>query len=1318
MKPNKPNIPESQQPNNSNQFQRKIKIENDNQMTSQLPGLEEISGISKKNSNSDPENEIAFQPDFQRIPENSHIQKLQTIPVQDKDDLINNQNEKNKMRPFLQLNETEPFSINVKSKNKRKMKKTKVQLDPSMNTFLEDIRTKGNHSFFHENANNNDSKMSLLNPIVTIPSNSNLEANKMNSFSFRGSAVANSKDFNNSLFRKKKQEGRFTEINHLPTENMMINDTSINNGLLPIPMTGITFQNEMPRNNLPSFHMDKSFNIPRHVNPAGSNPDFLSNMDQSFQKHNESGFNEILGPTPSNNLLGNPSILENLNNSFKEYPNVQNISLNYEKNMNRLDRADNSFNLSMYKPSLAHYNNALNDTLNQSGQFKLRYKSKANLDNSFTHYIGNPKANTLTMNFTNKEIDTSEIKQDQNTSFDNNTQNILSLLDKANTTQPIQEKFEEELESFGMNKKEKENLSENQAPEKFFMNPEMKEKKGNANPLINGKIQRIENNVISSENKSESSLQENNLKNSDIINYIINNYSAQCINNVVSAKCAKYMKKKPDIFEMINSVISKNKKWKKILDLVQKELSKNDGSSDSDNVKSTFSITTEQKKNDTHIVNKININFNTEVKYQGVPWKLAKYLKRRKKRKRKRRKCRKSKEVGMPDIEAKMIKGYSERYSSSNESNSSGQIMNCKRVKQDISSKSDGKMMTSFISDNKNKGGINFFDAEIKQPPKSDIGDLSEGPEEIIVVKKTEDPKKKDGLLNKRGFKKRKRGRPKGSKNSKTSSVRSKAFKMKKYSRRGRKKSLKERMKNVILNNGESYGMNSDMDSISVVRSRRSGRRRKKSDISKNYDEESFNGLRGNKKKIYDILRITFTEMSITSQSHADFLNSELHEAEALRNILKKKFDIKNKIEVEKLKMKKEKKRNEEINKFVVKRCMKYLMKKNRDKSINKIEDESLSVVQDTKQQNKNSNTLNIPQNKTLLKKLKNQQDLASVTSIFPKDAFPHFVGKDIGSISNISMQQDNANSTLERNITFRPPSSKLLSNPRNNLISQSEFPNLNELNDEALPNSSAIEQSFNKGVFGPKKIDMGYHKNNNILDGLKENTINVRLDQKMAKNLKKEEPKETNKMLAHSKLLSEHQFYLKYFKQSSVETNTPLEKYYLPNTKLANNANKDNKDNKEAQSYKTINIKYIRLILRSRMFSKSIKDFLNNIFEIEYRETRFSKLRLLAKSINNDKYVKSVKLPWTMHEINEAQSTFMKLIETTEKDIYGTSKKKKGTKGSNKKKKNNDMVIRENRMTRKRTRMRNELINKKDNEDNFQACFANSNNSNKFLGS
>jgi hypothetical protein len=1311
MKQNKQESPDSDQQNYSNQFQSKIESGKAPQMDSHLPGLEDISEISIKNSNSDNNNDIPSGTNFPNPNLPTLIPKKDSSNGQERLDNLQNDN-LNQMKPFLQLNDKEPLSIHVKSRNKRKIKKTKVNLDPSMNTFLEDIRQKDGNSFFQDSLNKkdfSDNKMEDIYKMANPRKNPILETNNLNSFSFRGSAVSNSKDFNNSLFRKKKQEGRFTEVMQLPNDNILANDTSINHGLPPIPTLGVHFQPSLSKNNLPSFHMDRSFNIPRHVNPAGSNQDFLSNMDQSFQKVNESGFNDMLGHNASNNVLGDQSILEKLNNSFKEYPNPQNISLNYDKNMNRLDRMDNSFNLSMHKPSLGHYHMALNDTLNQSAQFKMRNSSRNNLDNSYHHYIGDQKGNVLTGGFPNKEMDTSEIKNDPNTSFDQNTQNILSMLDKVNPTQPIPEKFEEELDSFGKINENKEGSLENKLPEKFFMDPESRDKK---EPQINAKVQRIENNDLDLENMSESSLQEKNLKNSDIMNYIIKNYSAQCINNVVSAKCAKYMKKKPDIFEMINSVISKNKKWKRILDIVQKELSKNDGSSDSDNMKSTFSITTEQKQNDKKIVNKININFNTEVKYEGVPWKLAKYLGRKRRRRGRKRNCRKAKEtedrLGIGKIKRKAIQGYSEKFSSSNESHSSGQVINCKRVKQDISSKSDGKMMASFISDNKNKG-INFFDTVMKQPPKSDIGDLSEGPEEVVVVKKIE---KKDGLLNKRGYVKRKRGRPKGSKNSKTSSVTSKALKRKSYRRRGRKRSLKERMKNIILNDGESFGLNSDMDSKSVVRSRRSGRRRKKSDFSKNYDDDSFNGLRGNKKKIFEILKVTFTEMSINSQSHADFLNSNLDEAKVLRVILEKKFEIKDKIQVEKLRMKKEKKRNEEINKFVVKRCMKNLMKKNRDKSINKTDDVSGPITPELKKQNRNSE---IEYSQNQIKTMKNQHEMVSVTSIFPKESHK-LLEKDIGSLSNISMQQEH-NSTLERNITFRPPSSKLLSNPRNNLMSQSEFPNLNELNDEALPESSAKELSFNKGVFGPKKFEVAQNKNNNFLDSLKENTINVQRNHILGDIEKKEEPKENTKMLAHSKLLSEHQFYLKYFNKSSIEQKIPLAKYYLPNTKLANNANRENKGNKQAQSYKTINIKYIRLILHSKYFSDSIKNFLEDVFEFEYRETRIQKLRLLAKSINNPKYIKSVKLPWTMHEIMEAKSTFMKLIETTEKEIYGVSKKK-GNQGSKKKKKNEVIVVRESRMTRSRTKRRKQSNKDNNNEDNFQACFADSHKSNKFLGS
>ena len=1305
MKSKSKGEPQKNQLKNSNQNRDKNQPNANPENVFALPNLEEISEISIRNSQSPNQNQNQKNKNFGNID-----QRLLFNPeVKNKSVFSNNQQSsnqktlfKNKMsnnNPNLRANVSHPkadFDLrrarfkregNNKSKNK-----SSGQFAPKseINNFLEDFDATEVQSF-----SKNPQKPSEINTSGIQDQNSFFFTNKMDqdnmlkSFSFRGSGVSNSKELTSQSFlKKKKKEGNFTEVSNQRLETSLLkNDTSINIGLPPIPKPGKVF---LPGNSsfkkLPPFQMDNSFNIPRNNFPAGSNPDFLSNLDKSFQKVNDSGFHEIL-EIPENKgskKMNLGSELENLNNSFKDYQNP-NASFNYnEKTMNKLTGMNNSFDLSIHKPRA--FGHGLNDTLNQSGQFNLRNLSKTNLDNSYNYYLGAPNENFLSTIPNAKENETSMIKpgNEHNTSFDFMPENILSMLEKKpEKSKTLEIKKENRAKAAILKEKftEAQSIKGGVESGKFFLDPEEANKK----EKICGKIQRVQIEEPKKEDVKEEA--GGNIQVSDIMNYIINNYSAECINNVVNAKCAKYIKKKPDIFEMINSVILKNKKWKRILDLVQKELSKKEGTSDSDNLKSTFSITTEQKKDDQKIVNKININFNTEVKYQGMPWKLAKYLRKKKKKRYQRRKTRKTREMEDSIKARKFLKkqlGYSEKYSSSNGSDSSEQIINVKRVKQS-DSKSDGKMMTSFISEHKES----VQDSTLYNKSSNPI-EIEEQVITVVKNKKMVKKSEKEGLLNKREFK-RKRGRPKGSKNSKTSSIKSRNKDLVKRRRgrpsRKRKVSLKERMRKLILNDGESFGMNSDLDSVMGTRSRRS--RRKKSDLNQ---ENDFSGMRGNTRIVFDILKVTFTEMRIESKSQADFLNNESEEAKVLRVILKKKFEIKETMKVEKLKMKKEKKRNEEINKFVVKRCMKFLMKKNRDKSMNKTdENDSENFSQNLKKGMRNSALLEggLP--------IPHMQVLPSQTSIFKKDPIPFQLQEKMKSLSNISLEDETKKQKKEI------------------INSQSDFPEFKELNDEVLP--SLKDRSFLQGEFGPNSKepqisgDLVFNAESQKMFSLL-NKVQETID-----NPQEGEGRENTKMLAHSKLLSEHQFYKKYFNHSAQESGTPLAKYYLPNTKLANNANSENKGNKSAQSYKTINIKYIRLILHSKYFSHSINDFLLNTFEFEYRETRIQKLRLLAKSIKNPKYIKSVKLPWTMHEIMEAKNTFLNLISNTEKELNNEKKTKMIKKSKKKKKK--DIVSpvsgTERRNTRSRIRSRKLSPNLKD--ENFQACFANNNQSNKFLG-
>jgi hypothetical protein len=1264
-----------------------------------VPIIPEISGISAQNSNSNPDISaldnipLASIPPELIIPVNNMDPGSINFPgeqrVSDKKAFrVKEQDESwKKKKKGSKRNNMDSRTINVTSESRRRKKSKNVPLGVS-NSFLEDFDMSGIFD---------PSQVQPQNPKDPQSANNAEDGSFKRNFSFKNPGVSNSKDLNTQSFLKKKNKhGHFTEVGQTPGDQNILpnNDTSINLGLPSIPHHHlVSFQKQHSFQKIPSLRADASLHFNRNHIPAGSQLDLFSNMETSFQKLNESGINELQTIQdksellPSNYVSFNNPVLENLNTSFKDYSNIHNHSFNLDKNMKRLDRMDNSFNMTLPKQGPVTFQKGLNDTLNQSGQFHFRQPSRNNLDNSVQVYMDAPKENFLNPVQQENEMDISELKEpeDPNTSFDHISENILSMLDPKVGGKRIQ------VESQNKSKKAGRAMMP-PIKEKFFMDPEDRRE---APQQVNAKLKRVEN-VKEEESSDNAVIKEvENLKNSDIIDYIVKNYSSQNINDVVNAKCAKYKKGKPDIYKIINSVISKNKRWKRILEIVQQELGKKDESSDnSDNHKSTFSITTEQRKDNKQIVNKININFNTEVKYEANPWKIAKYLRhKKKKKKRKRRRKARCMEEGLTKRKSfkKSLKNYSERFSSSNGSDSSDQIINCKRVKEDSKAHDDPRMMASFISENKH----NAFDPNqlqienftIKDGP-SEVDKSSQAIEEevVMVVKNPNHPGQH--LDQNEPVKKRKRGRPKGSKNSKNPSVVSKMKKDGKKKRgRRRKRSLKETMKNIILNDGESYGMQSDIDSRMGVRSRRS--RRKKSNMCSDTNE-GFVEMRGNTKTIYDILRLSFTEMKVKTKDHAKFLNSNCDDAKTLRVILKKKFEILEEVEVASLKMVKEKKRNEEINKFVVKRCMKFLMKKNR---------ENTRYISNDSENNKNNNLFRNEDENTL--KLEGE-DRKNQGCVLDKDQIPKDLEQQMKSMSHISMTEANKQTNL--------PESKII---------QSDFPDINDLNDKLVPDLSMKDYSLQRGVFGPAVQDLKHprfeYRNPKFHD----------FDQKSKDDLNKE-PKENNKMLAHSKLLSEHQFYQRYFDLASKQTNTPLAKYYLPNTKLANNANKENKGNKSAQSFKTINIKYIRLILHSRFFARSIRKFLEETFEFEYRETRLQKLKLLAKSIKDPKYIKSVKLPWTMHEIIEAKTTFLKLIDSTEVDIKKKQKndekplsqlsqKTSSAKHRRKKEKKSPMRIPERRNTRSRTRSRKTSpINQ---EDNFQACFANNNKSNKFLG-
>lgn len=1245
--------------------------------------------------------------------------------------------------------------IYVKSRNSRQAQKMPTT---GLQTFLEDMDiSKVPNLYFSRAADPNQKPSSRKADRSRQEAEFAEQPLRLKSFSFQHSKLSNSRDMiHQGLFRKKKGSQRFTEVGG--PEAPRPNDTSINIGLPAIPIPGIVhLPNNPSMQNLSGFLGDKSFNNLRQQIRVGPQQDFLSNFDKSFQRANESQlpeFPEIDLRRQGAFSVMNQSVLAHLNAPAKGFgPNPEG-SFQLDKNMPRLDRIDNSFNLSMNRHGIPDFAAGLNDTLNQSELFKMRQASRTNLDSSFNFYRAAPKKHMLNTLPPNADTPVARPGLDPNTSFDQEPQNILSLLDKEALQAVIPEQQEEEAEARPQSaaKSGAEQLPKEEGfPGKFFMDPQLKER-GKAH----AKVKRADPEGGGEEGKAEGAGealpgqgQGKDLKNSDILRYIIQNYNAQCISNVVNAKCAKYMKKKPDIYEMINSVISKNKKWKRILEIVRTELAREDSSEDSRDLKGEFAITTEQKASERRVVNKIRINFNTEIKCER-PSEKQRQLRRERRRRHKRRRLRRTRETEdalLPRTElSKAVQGYSQKFSSSRGSDSGDRVVDCKRVKRQSVTGDASDPNRSFFSGKSDAKQRILSELFGGRAPPSELGDLSETPGEDVVTVVRNPARKgaREGLLSKREGVKRRRGRPKESRNPRQGLADSRRKRPSSRRRKRRLKgSLREAIKDIILNEGKSFEPRSDS---------RSGRSRPKKSEEGEWlkGDEDFAGMRGNKKMVFDLLRVTFTEMRVKTQSQADFLNSGIEEARVLRVILQKKFELKAQMEPAPLQLKKEKKRNEEINKFVVKRCMKFFMKRNREGSIDPSRKSPPSVQRDFSPK---------PLRRPPLAH-QDPKETASAISAYRKEALPEGLAQKMGSFSNISAKNVRPNSPSERNLTnsLRPGSSKMMFDSANRynlggrshvqnsgnrynmgslsivqdsatrrmgisesgvhnsanrmcLPSQSDFPNLRELNDEVVPGSSAKDLSFNRGIFGPAPASVKLPKSPSFLSGL-QSKPQPALQPPPAPELKTPpaEPKENTKLVAHSKLLSEHQFYVKFFQSSATEAGEPLEKFYLPNTKLANKANRENKGNKQAQSFKTINIKYIRLILRSRVFADAIRNFLENTFEFEYRETRVQKLRLLAKRIKDAKYIRSVKLPWTMHEILEAKVTFLRLIETTEQDFYGRAPRGQGRA---RERKADAPGARKKSRSGKRSGRRAPPA-----EENFQKYFAEKTKSNKFLNS
>lgn len=737
--------------------------------------------------------------------------------------------------------------------------------------------------------------------------------------------------------------------------------------------------------------------------------------------------------------------------------------------------------------------------------------------------------------------------------------------------------------------------------------------------------------------------------------YIWNRYTSQVFQDIVKAKCQEIVQRKsPEILEMINKVVSKNKKWKKVLRAIKEAAESNSSSSESEtNVKNTLQIENNQEKSGMNITNNIRINFNTEIRFnKGNPFRYNRYKKRRRKLRRKKhifcKKARKSADQGKSraemrdELRDKTSKSDSDSCDCSNLSDDQVQRKTIKRIKGEKNPEEEDDRFKSFISECPHKP---------EDPPKKEqettrIVRVRQNPAEAeshnVTLGKRDNPMDPTKTHPSK-FTRKKRGR-----------------KRKSNGRRRPGRPKKSRYLKMLEKTIRAGAVESE-------------------------EETSYGTLSLVKRTVFDVLFNAFVKKLIPKLEHAEFLNSSKEEAIVVRNILKKKFILAEEIKAGSIKMIKPKKRNEEINKFVVKRCFKFLMKKERERSFKDLDNDSA---------------------------LKNptEQPPASRTSLTQKSPIDHFTsGNQISKMNNKFESPSNMSS--RRSVSpNQSTQSKFKPKSRGNRFF--------ELNSQMQNKSGEGNKLFQETDSQLPKLFTAQSPVSDIKRNESQDIENI-LDQLGAtpsKKPKKEEPK----IVAHSKILSEHQFYNKYFGETAKLLNQDIAEYYLPNTKIANNAIKQGK-----YCHKTINIKYIKLILKSPKFMEAISLFLEKTFEQEYVSTRNDKLLLMSKNINDKKYIKSVKLPWTVHEIHDAKDTFTNIVESARKAQNIDSAKatpskktpsKKGRKRSKNKNRKSSTKTDPSVSGRSRTSRRRGRPRKNPEAENFQACFVDSNRSNKFL--
>ena len=141
-----------------------------------------------------------------------------------------------------------------------------------------------------------------------------------------------------------------------------------------------------------------------------------------------------------------------------------------------------------------------------------------------------------------------------------------------------------------------------------------------------------------------------------------------------------------------------------------------------------------------------------------------------------------------------------------------------------------------------------------------------------------------------------------------------------------------------------------------------------------------------------------------------------------------------------------------------------------------------------------------------------------------------------------------------------------------------------------------------------------------------------------MFKNFKKLH----NNFIRGQKLLDQLEFYRFYFGKCASETDEPLEKFFLPGSKIQREMFKA-----AGKAEKTVSLIYLQKIFTSRIFKEEFIEFLTTNFVSEYIKLRAQKLDKLASNFALIRHRNGSKLPWTTKELCEAQEYLTKYITT-----------------------------------------------------------------------